>query len=135
MLLDVAQDQQCLSGNIPVHIGHPGMVVGSGTFRADAGKILQITHIVCLAFLGSGMTMNGISMAYQARATCSVSGHVESGMLSSVGCSMVNLPMRILTSVEFGITVSAASDSSLAATVVFLMFPDLQNQLMLVWKK
>ncbi len=116
-------------------IGHSGAVGGSGTFRADAGKILQITHNACSAFLGSGMTMNGFSMACRARATCSASGHVE-----YLGCCHrweINgqPPHEDIDKYGVWYSVPAVTDSSSAATVFSLVFPALQKKLMLVWEK
>ena len=128
----LAQDWQCVLGNIPLHAGHLAIDPGAGTTNVDAAKIPHSPHKGWSAFFGWGTTRNGVSMASLADATCSSSGYVASAAVGEGLTSTVNLPRSRLRIVVLSSWVPAATASASAARVVLLVLPAPQPQLMVV---
>jgi hypothetical protein len=72
-----------------------------GTTNVDAAKTPHFSHKGWSAFFGSGTMRNGFSMAFQASATCSLSGqHVASAAVGEGLTSTVILPVSMLSREE-----------------------------------
>jgi hypothetical protein len=99
----------------------------------DAAILPHFTHKGWSAFFGWGTTRYGCSMACQASATCSSSGHVPSAAVGEGLTPTVNLPMSRLRRVSLSSWVPAAAASASAARVVLLVLPALHLHLMVVW--